>query len=91
MFLSDKKRKAIALGSDESDSDENAENDVIDIIIEDISAIPTMLIPNPVYSTSAQLPDLIKSPVDPVVTSKIIWNEEINKSDKVNVTPINKY
>ncbi|RGB36289.1 hypothetical protein C1646_667064 [Rhizophagus diaphanus] len=82
MGLAAEERKAIALDSDELDSDKNAEDNATDIMIEDNPATPTIPTPNPVYSTSTQLPDLVKSPVDLAVIPEIIRKEEINKSNK---------
>ena len=69
---------------DELDSEDDADSCDMEAIIEDIPLTPKMPTPIPVQSTSAKLPDLVMSPVEPAVAPEIIRKEEINKSEKGN-------
>ncbi|RGB35339.1 hypothetical protein C1646_759418 [Rhizophagus diaphanus] len=78
------KHEHVALVDSESnleDSDDNAKDDDTDIIIESMPIMPT---PNPVPISQQELPDIVMTPVDPPVTPKISWKEEINNSTRVS-------
>ncbi|EXX71972.1 hypothetical protein RhiirA5_423702 [Rhizophagus irregularis] len=76
MALYNNKEEALGL-SNLDDLDDQARDCDTDDIIENTPIMPT---PNPVPISQHELPDVVMTPVDQLVTTKILRKEEINKS-----------